>query len=49
MAVATMGPIIVAIGTSNASFQFDKSGLYYNPAESSKDLGHDVLWLATAE
>lgn len=49
MAVAATGPITVAIDTGNASFQSDKSGIHYNPAQSSKDLGHDVLWLVTAE
>ncbi len=42
-ALATAGPISVAIDSSHSSFQFYRSGVYSNPACDSESLDHAVL------
>ncbi len=48
-ALATVGPVAVAIDASQSSFQLYSEGVYYDPQCSSEQLDHGVsyFWLKT--
>lgn len=43
-AIATMGPVAVAIDASRSSFQLYSEGVYYDPECSSAELDHGVSY-----